>query len=586
MPQIHQLPPSLVAKIAAGEVVERPASVVKELLENSLDAGAKNIKINIEKAGLKKISVIDDGCGMKEKDLLECYKPHTTSKIATEEDLLMLQYFGFRGEALASLAAVSQLVIRSKIADDEIGREMKLINRHPVELNPIGMANGTQIVVANLFENTPARRKYLKSQTTELNQIINLTSKVALANPTIGFSLWHHEKILFELPAGQNLLERIRSIFGDKIYQHLVPVNFQHEKLSISGFIGKPQIAGRLRSRQLLSANQRLFRSVHLSQVIKDAYGVLLDVRLFPVFILDLHLPTEMMDVNIHPRKEEIKFLEQTNLVQTLQQAIKTSLAATDLSYQGLEHPAFYQFADAQTGNLLFHDSQNSAAPTDCLDSNPVKNNYTAWLLKKNTQLWNLKNPNEEQPILQIHNLYLLKETTEGLLIVDQHAAHERILYEEFKTSFENQHHQGQHHRLSHPVIFDLPIIESNLLIEQLDNFQKLGFEIEHFGNNSFKINQVPQIFQKRDLPSLVAEVLDDLSQDQNFSLDVQSEKTIAYLACRAAIKAGDPLNEEERRKLLDKLEATKSLYTCPHGRPVQIKISLSDLHRLFRRQK
>ena len=574
MPKIKLLSSFIISKIAAGEVIERPFSVVKELIENSLDAGATNIKIEIEKGGLKKISILDDGCGMEKDDLEICHEPHTTSKINFEEELNNILSLGFRGEALSSIAAVSEIIIRSKTKNNTAGNYIKIINREIAEKNPIGMPTGTQIIVENIFENTPARKKFFTSESQEFQHILNLVTKIALSAPAVGFNLSHNGKSILNISKNQTIAERIYNLFGNKISNFLIPLSFQSPYLNLEGFIGKPQIATGSKNKQYLFVNGRLIRNLPISLAIKDSYGNLLDPKSHPIFFLSVSIAPENIDVNIHPRKEEIKFLSTKDVTGNIKEAIKETLEKHNLTYR--------------------YD----------LGSHEEKNNYTASILREQTPIWNVKEEITDKEILQIHNTYLIVETNRGALLIDQHAAHERILYEQFLETFQQLRNISSGlsasaskqpertvrsesiYTFPEAIVFSLPITEANYLTNHLDTFLSLGFDIEPFGDDTFKLNAVPDIFKERNVFSLISEVLDDLMQEKSsLPIDRYTEKTISYLSCRSAIKAGDHLTPDERKKLLDKLQEIKSNYTCPHGRPVQVEISKNELEKMFRRR-
>lgn len=581
--KIKLLPENLVTKIAAGEVVERPASVVKELLENSLDAQASFITLEIEKAGLKRITIIDNGIGMEREDLEMCFLPHTTSKISEEDDLFNITSLGFRGEALSSIAAVSELTIKSLPAQNgsstptmgvelPFGTEVRIINRKIEEIHSCGMAPGTEITVENLFYNTPARKKFLKTRLTELGQIVNLVTKVALSFPAVGFKLVSDKKTVLELPANQTAEERLKIILGAKIASQLIALKKNTSSLKIAGFIGHPQIASTVKNKQFIFVNNRLIKNTAMSLAIKEAYGSLLEARVHPVFILFLEIAAQNIDVNIHPRKEEIKFLDLASINKDITEHIQEILAKNNLTYRfDFQEVPLYDSYDLSEQGLVLRDE-------------PREDKYTASFLKEAVDLWQVRENNEEDTILQVNNLYLITKTPRGILIVDQHAAHEKILYEQLLEAFEKN--KQIVHPLPRSIVFSLPPAEVPFLEEKLETFRKIGFDIEPFGNNAFKVSSVPEIFRQRDIANLIMEVLADLKQDKKASsTDFQTQKIISYLSCRMAIKAGDYLKEEERQKLLEKLAQTKSGYTCPHGRPIQIEVSLNDLDRLFRRK-
>lgn len=575
---IKPLPSHIIAQISAGEVIERPASVVKELVENSLDAGAGMIKIEIEKAGLKRISVLDDGHGMNSREIAECFKQHTTSKIAEEDDLHRISSFGFRGEALFSIAAISRVAIRSKTATEAVGTELRIEQMEVKDITPIGMPTGTQVIVESLFENTPARKNFVASATTELASIVQLVSRVAMAFPKVGFTLIHNERTILHLPKDQTQSQRIRFLLGASLASNLIPVSYSSPHGSIEGYIGTPQVGAGSRSKQFIFVNKRYVRDISISLAAKTSYGSLLDPRLHPVLILFLTLPPETIDINIHPRKEEVRFLNGADIQNSVKAAISDLLGKTDLTFR----PTY------DAGGFAYYHSDNidAAMLSDAAGFQWENDRTTARILRDKTDIWTVKEKSDEQEIMQIHDTYLLHESPRGLMLVDQHAAHERILYQQFLETFGKNKEERETHTFTTPILFDITLSEAAYLHNYLDIFHNLGFDIETFGNGTFKVTAVPSIFRQRDIPGLITEVLDALIREKGeFSIDRYTQRTISYLACRSAIKAGDYLAPEERKKLLEKLEETDGSYTCPHGRPVKIEISRYELERLFRRK-
>jgi len=573
MSKIKILSQNLVNKIAAGEVVERPASVVKELLENSLDAKAKNIKIEIEQAGLKKISVLDDGEGMDELDLRQCFKPHATSKIFTEQELLQINSLGFRGEALPSIASVSKTTIKSRPKSINWGQIIKIQDDFADAMEIIGMNTGTEIIVEDLFTTIPVRRKFLKSPATEFRQIVQVIINTALTFPQVGFSLHHNGKETFNFSSNENRAERIKNIFGASIFSQLIPLRADSPYCEVIGYIGHPQIANPTKAKQFVFVNNRPIKNIPLALAVKDGYGTLVANRDYPVIMLFVSAPAETIDVNIHPRKEEIMLFKQKEITNSLREAVEKTLQENDLTYQ-VDNRFRKRFYNIDTKNGIINDNDNAFY-------------NIAKTLRKSGPLWQVKaKEDQETAILQIDNTYLIAETNNGVLIIDQHAAHERILYEQLLKHWQKSTQESQKYILSKPIIFDLPITDANFLTENLSVFQRLGFDMELFGNMNFKINAVPKLFSELDLKELILAVLEDLKQEKKPStLNEQVKQIINYLACRSAIKAGDYLNTKERQRLLEKMKETDTTYTCPHGRPTQIEISSRELEMIFRRR-
>jgi len=565
MGKIKYLSPEVITHIAAGEVIDRPAAVVKELIENALDAEASQITVTLEEGGVRKIIVTDNGFGMDQTDLELCFKAHTTSKLSTVTDLQSLSSLGFRGEALASIAAVSQLTIKSRPATEVIGTGLKIQYSHVQAMAPVGMASGTQVIVEDLFLNMPARRQFLKTSAAEIRAIIRLITHLALAYPATGFSVTHNGTPLLDFSNQHTFSDRVRVILGEDMATSLVPVQHSQENMNISGFISKPQQARTSSSYQYLVVNNRIVRQPGVSQIIKEAYGTLLPPRLQPVFVINIQLPSRHVDPNIHPRKEQVDIQGEATLKTVLRQLVKNVLHQQDLTYQ-------YH-------STLAHEAQlfNDAGADPALSG----------VLRDATDPWDVRRTQIDlhSDIAQVHKLYLIVQTNKGMLIIDQHAAHERILYEQFKATFEQMSHNDTPYLLPEPHLLTLPVADLPVLEEHRTIFTALGFDIEPFGNTTYKITAVPALFKSHDIGALVTGVLDDLRHKVGtINLEKAAHKTLAYLACRTAIKAGDTLSPLERHELIKKLNQTPGQYTCPHGRPVQVEVDLNTLHHMFKR--
>lgn len=558
MAKIYQLSPKIIAKIAAGEIIERPAYAVKELLDNAIDAGANNIEIEIEQSGLKKIKVTDNGEGMTKEDLLQSFKSHTTSKIYQENDLSAIKTLGFRGEALASIAAISDLTIQSRTKPAVGGSKIEILAGQPSKITSVGMPVGTTIIIKNLFNSVPARKKFLKSSATEFRHMMEIVTNIALAYPAVKIIFTHNNKIVFNLPKNQTRSERIKILLGTSLSQNLIPLVFNNTYINISGFIAHPQTTSMSTQKQFLFINNRRVVDKLFSSTIKDTYGNLLESTSYPIFILFLDLPYETVDVNIHPRKEQVSFTDQNLIYSTLQQAIKETLQQNNLAWS--------KFDWEKDGLLRDHDVNT--------------NSYLGQILKEEIASWN---PHQE--IQQIHNLYLMIQTKKGVVFIDQHAADERIIYEKLKLTLSQQKEKLSTHQLVSPVILDLSYTEAAIIHEYLALFQQLGLEIEQFKDQTYVLRAISSIFTDRDLFSLVQEIIDQISEGKNIKdLDVVSDKIITYLACRFAVMAGDALTKPQAKKLLENLEKTPNNATCPHGRPTKIELSLNSLNKSFKR--
>jgi DNA mismatch repair protein MutL len=554
MQKIFPLSSETIAKIAAGEVIERPAYAVKELVENAIDANASSITIHIVDSGLNKIVVIDDGEGMSSEDIRECFKLHTTSKLAEEEQLRAIRTMGFRGEALASIASISNMIIKSKTRDDVAGTQIELQNGAVKNISPIGMPIGTSITIDNLFSSVPARKKILKGRRTEFRYILDIVSHMALAHPEIRFVLTHNSKTIFDLPKAKENTDRLQKIIGLAIFEQLVPITYTGQYVDFTGYLAKPQVVTKTTNKQFIFVNQRKITDKLISQAVKEAYGNLLEATASPIYILFLTIPPEVVDVNVHPRKEQVRFLNKDSLFQIIKKAVSENLTKNNLTFLNLD----WKMRDGQTKS------------------------YAGQLLKQmvlsDAALLTTREKHAE--IQQIHNLYLLTPTRQGLLIIDQHAAHERVLYQEFLKAFTKEKQKTEIFKLQKPAIITLSMTEQAALEEQKEELQKLGFTFK--GDN---LVSVPKLFKDWDYQKLINEMLEDVLEEKSIAdIGQQENKMLAYLACRSAVKAGDPLTKDQMKKLLDQLEKSENNATCPHGRPVRIAVSLPELHKMFKR--
>jgi|SRR5579885_2382536 len=570
MRHIFPLPQNLITRIAAGEVIERPVYAVKELLDNAIDAGADEIKIFIEKSGLKKITVIDNGQGMSPQDLQEAWKPHTTSKLRSETDLLTIKTLGFRGEALASITAISNLVIKSKTKDDKIGAKIEIKNNTVTDFSPVGLPKGTEVSVYNLFGSVPGRKKFLKSERTEFRHIVSVISSYAIAYPAIRFALVHNNRVVFTLQKTTDRLSRIVLLFGKSLQDNLLPVSVSENGLTLEGFISKLSATPFLSQKHQLFINNRLITNNILSSAIRDAYSAIHARSLQPLAFLFLSLPFAMVDVNVHPRKEEVRFHANDSMYELVFQAIKNALQK--------------QTETVTTHFLFTTNSESSLSLADDSLRPGLTDSFAAELLRKNI----LQNSSDiqTQPLRQIHRLYILGETKDSLQIFDQHAAHERILYENLLAEFKKRQKENKHYVLQTPEIVPLSYADKLFFEEQQPLFAQLGFEIALINKTSLLLKRVPMLFKDRNKKKLLIDLATRLHQEKKVQdVDTVSKRMIAYLACRAAVKAGDVLTEEQMQDIVRKLENTPNNLTCPHGRPTRVEIAIGKIHKLFRRR-
>ncbi len=556
MSKIHQLSDHIIAQIAAGEVIERPAYAIKELIENSIDAGADHIQIILEEAGLKKIMIIDNGQGMDIDDIRECYKHHTTSKLI--DSLIGIKSFGFRGEALSSIASISSMTIKSKQADTNLGTRIELQNGKFVSLSSVGMPQGTVITIRDLFHAVPARKKFLKSSRVEFRHILDIILQTVIAYPSIRFELLHNNKSIIDLPKTYDLYERVKYLFGTDIAKQMLPVGFTDSFITLSGYISTPHIVSTTTAKQYIFVNNRHVTDKGISQAVKAGYGRLLDATSYPLFVMFLSLPFEMVDVNVHPRKEQIALVNTEVVYSTITRAVEELLKKNNITYM----PSIWR--DARDDNM-------PAYATTLLKDRVLHNEITTQIM-----------PSSD--ILQIHDLYLVTPTRDGFMLFDQHAAHERILFEEYVNAFLHEKKQSTPFPLTRPVIVDKPLLDKTLLTEMTTTLHALQFRYESFGEDHLKITHIPLLFKDHNISYLFTEILSEIQQNSPRDIDLQSQKMLTYLACRSAIKAGEALTKKQAKELVEKLDQTENNQTCPHGRPTRIAVPLRDLHKLFKR--
>ncbi|MBI5754424.1 DNA mismatch repair endonuclease MutL [Candidatus Peregrinibacteria bacterium] len=599
---IKVLPESLINQIAAGEVVERPASVVKELVENSIDAGAKNIVVELKDAGKTLIKITDDGCGMAADDLELALQRHATSKIHDEADLWKIVTMGFRGEALASISSVSKMIIRSKRAEDVGGMEIQSEGGEMKIKQEVGMQTGTQIEVYDLFFNTPARQKYLKQDSTELVHITGTLNTIALANPSIGFRLVHNGKVIFDLAKSSDLISRVADIFGKATADAMLPIFYGGSAFQIEGFIGKPLLSRSTSQHQYFFVNGRPIQHFLLANTIKTAFHSMLMENKKPVFILNIKIDPALIDVNVHPRKTEIRFEDQQSLVKVVYGCVKTALEKNILIPKGFTESQRYMSdsfpknekeADVKIGN---NGGQNQNALCKPLfDSKSVPGHrFAGQFLGAQQSIGDdylndryaagLQHLPRIQSITQIANSYIVAEDEHGLVLIDQHAAHERVRYEQLMEQFENQQKSVQ------PLLMALQMNLSNeevaMIAQNKEVFDGLGFEIEPFGGNSFVVHAVPAFLAKEDIEQVIKGVLDDILNQKNPSkLHGKTEEILTYMSCRSAIKFGQKLSLVEMQALILQMEKLKRPYTCPHGRPTMISLTMDELSKMFGRK-
>ena len=616
MPGIAILPEHIANKIAAGEVVQRPESVVKELIENSIDAGATEIELHIRKAGKALIRVIDNGSGMSPEDALLSIRKHATSKITSEQDLDAIRTLGFRGEALSSIVAVAQFELRTERMEDELGTLIRIDDSSNIQVEKGSFPKGTSISVKNLFYNTPARRNFLKTDATEMKHISDTFERLALSHPEIAFRLFIDEGKTYDYAAG-TAAERVQQVFGAQIINALITVKEQTEAMSLTGFLGKPNLIKKSKGDQYLFLNNRFVVSKQVNHAVFTAYENILEKGDYPFFVLFLQIDPQRIDVNVHPSKLEVRFEDDRNLYNFVLAVIKKHLASYDLvpglSFSmGAEGKERMAFTPADGGGYRDFSDRPSFQPQpaprirvgysdDEIDSifqkltppsspaiegaGPFEEQHPQSVpVKKVVQMQSFfADDNRSSPfIIQLHNKYILIQIKSGLMIIDQHVAHERILYERAKKSMEEAM------AMSQPLLFPREIILNPgmyMLAQDLsEHLKNLGFDIRFAKHNSIIIEGIPQDVQVGSEENILKDILQEYAANYlEKGLEISDSMAKSY-SCKMAIKAGDRLSDEEMRVLIDELFSTSMPYVCPHGRPVVVKIALDEFDRRFGR--
>ena len=597
MAKIHYLESSLVDQIAAGEVIDRPASVLKELIENSLDSGADNIEVHVIKGGHELIQVSDNGCGMSQEDLKLAFMRHATSKIKYLEDLNSITTLGFRGEALPSIASVSMFTALSSEKDSN-GYEIKINGSEEKSFKPAAGLSGTTCKVQNLFYNTPARRKFLKKPETEQSVINSMMRRFMLSRAEVAFKMISNNKIVYDVPA-QNLSERINSIYGSAFKNGILPVELKKDPYIVRGFTGNLSLVKKRPGEQYIFLNGRFIKNRLLNSAIFSAYQSLIQRGEFPFFVMFLEMPPDLFDVNVHPAKLEVRFVNEWQIYHVIKTSITTVLQ--DIlkvipDYKTYQH--FPEYTPNQTGSLNLEKAPSGSitqfeqAPhkrldtdiADLFDKNEAQLQDAHFRMESTLDA--IKVHNEDlhpvsDHIWQIHRKYLITEIKSGLIIIDQHVAHERVLFEEAKKAIEGQGFPSQ--TVLFPQTLKLQPEEYDSLLEITHYLNKIGFRFREFGENTVIIDEIPPDINWGNESQIIREILDQYISVKNIN-PAFIDQIAAIYACKSAIKAGDQLKPEERIHLIDRLFSTDHPYYCPHGRPIIINLSINELDQRFER--
>lgn len=623
MSQIQVLDDSTINKIAAGEVVERPASVIKELIENSLDAKAEKIEVEIMSGGTSFMRVTDNGCGMSADDASMAILRHATSKIQTAADLQSILTMGFRGEALPTIAAVSRFTLITRQAGSEFGTQIDIRGGKTEDLRETGCNVGTTIKVEDLFFNTPARKKFLKTTSTEGSKINDIVIKLALANPAVAFKFINNNKLVLSTPGNGALYDTLQSIYGVKVSEELLGVELSQDAVSIEGFLTKPSMIRSSRTWQTFIVNGRVISNRAIARALDNAYHSLLPKSGYPLAVLRIQLPAQDVDINVHPQKSEMKFADEGLLFKAVYKAIVDAIRPPEQDLGAVAAPVFHaeRHYTVMEMPLAPAEEAETLAPS-------LRTEYASLQQKKNTESWSVR----EQPLIdfaaarelqavrspeftpvmpavaksaeseaaeeifsaepalayegsllpmgQVEACYIVARDDHGLYIVDQHAAHERILYDRFaKRSAQIPSQQLLVH-----LLLDLSDQECQIVLENQELFRSLGFDAEASGEEQLRLKEIPADIPASEAEDIIREILESLQNMHVLTAAEIRHACLATTACRAAIKAGDILNLRQMQIILEELQQTTLPYTCPHGRPTIIKFGSAELGKMFKR--
>lgn len=575
---IKILPDEVASQIAAGEVVERASSVVKELLENAIDAQATRVSIKVEDSGKRRIEVADNGNGIPTNELNLAVARHATSKLTKAEDLFHIHTLGFRGEALASIGSVSRLILTSRNHNESTGSRVIVEGGKVISIETTGVPQGTVVSVSDLFYNTPARLKFLKSDQTERRQIENLITRYALAYPKVAFQLEMDGKSVFRTTGNDDRREILVQLYGFEIADGLLEVVFEDEEIKINGFVSPISISRSNRREIIFFVNGRWIQDIGLSTALIKAYQTYLMVGRYPIAMLSIELPPEEVDVNVHPAKAEVRFRQAELLFSSVQRAVKRAL----LAYSPVPQLNPGQWHSGQPSNVPEPAWVNARLNWEERQADQVQNEQSSRMQETVIE------PEQEIgriPLLrligQIGATYLVAEGPDGLYLIDQHAAHERVLFEKMTAQTVNVDSQA----LLQPEVVQFAPHASRTISESLPILNEHGFHVEEFGPNSFRISAIPTLFQKGTPEAALRSIVEDFEEDESPLQGMRVEKLIARICKRMAVKGGQTLTPQEQAGLLADLEACSSPRTCPHGRPTMIHLSVDLLERQFGRR-
>jgi DNA mismatch repair protein MutL len=576
MNAIRILPEKVASQIAAGEVIERPASVVRELLDNSIDAGSTRVEVTIENGGKRRIKVSDNGVGMNRDDLLLCLERHATSKIKSLPDLFSLRSLGFRGEALPSTASVSRMEITSRPTEQLIGHRVKVDGGKLRSVDEIGCPAGTIVEVRDLFYNVPARRKFLRADKTEADHIINTLSRIALPFLHIHFRLEDRAKTILNLPLSENDLDRLSVLMGRDVARTLVDLDQQTAEFKIRAYLAPPDLSRSRGDRIFIYVNNRSIRDRLVTRAVMEGYGQRLMKGRYPQVVIFLEVDPSLVDINVHPTKQEIRFRHSRLVYQTIISSIEGTLrqrfhaifeTGLDEGYRAQRETAGKHLiaVDMAEGQMEY------SPPADAKLDVGGKSFQGPYLVKEGPHI-----------VGQLKGTYILCETRDGLLMVDQHAAHERIVYETLKGAYQTMRIERQSFLIPHKL--EVSANEARIIQQRLDQLVKLGLELEHFGGNTFLLRSVPSSLIHAQWDKFLYDIIPVLEEEDDLSSAKAMEKILTVMACHGAIRAGKRMSHEEMTLLLNQLEEMDLPTNCPHGRPILKRLSYYEIEKMFKR--
>ena len=576
MGKIHVLDDATINKIAAGEVIERPSSVVKELIENSIDAGASDIRVEVKKSGKSAIRVVDNGCGMSKEDAALSFVKHATSKITNVEDIGIVNTMGFRGEALSSISAVANVEIVTKTKGELSGTKVIVQGGKLISIEDTGAPDGTTVFVEELFYNTPARKKYLKSDSTELSHIIDIVTRNALGHNNVSFTLSNNGNEILRVPSSDDLLDIIIHIYGSEVARSMLSVHLESGTARVTGFISKPSLVRGTLDHQNFYINDRNVNSRAISFALRDGYGTLIPRGRFPVSVLKIYVDTREVDVNVHPTKNQVRLSHEKEICETVTRAVNNALSQNNL----IQNVNFTQ-------SRIY---EPSAPSPEIIRETGAGFKVTVKDTDKRLRRSEINETNAEKSIShdmpqvkvlgQVDRLYIIAETKDGLILIDQHAAHERVFFEKVRNSKRNDSQE-----LIVPVNLDLDTREKVLMKDCIPYLHEFGFRISEFGKDTFAVTAVPNVLGMLEDPGLVHDIITDILSDGKIKNDTGIfDRVTKSIACRSAVKAGADCSIEQMENLIRQLFMTENPYTCPHGRPTMVSFNRQELDKLFKR--